>query len=80
MDDQYDEFKKFTDVITGDDKRRAEIEAALRGEDTGAEPKVKTMKSNRKRRRTPKRRKRRRKPKKRRNAKRKRRGKQRKAE
>ena len=44
MDDQYDEFKKFTDVITGDDKRRAVIEAALRGEDTGADPKGKGKK------------------------------------
>jgi len=44
MDDQYDEFKKFTDVITGDDKRRAEIEAARRGEDTGADPKGKGKK------------------------------------
>jgi len=41
MDHQYDEFRKFTDIITGDDKRRAEIEAALRGEDTGADPKKK---------------------------------------
>jgi len=44
MDDQYDEFKKFTDDISGDGKRRAEIEAALRGEDGGEDPKKKKKK------------------------------------
>jgi len=44
MDDQYDEFKKFTDDISGDGKRRAEIEAALRGEDGDADPKKKKKK------------------------------------
>lgn len=39
LDDQYDGFKKFTDDITGDGKRRAEIEAALKGEDGDADPK-----------------------------------------
>jgi len=39
MDDQYDDFKKFTDFISGDEKRRAEIEAALRGEDGDVDPK-----------------------------------------
>lgn len=41
MDDQYDDFRKFTDDITGDGKRRAEIEAALRGEDGDSDPKKK---------------------------------------
>lgn len=31
--------QKFTDDITGDGKRRAEIEAALRGEDGDSDPK-----------------------------------------
>jgi hypothetical protein len=31
-------------VITGDDKRRAEIEAALKGEDGDADPKKKKKK------------------------------------
>lgn len=44
LDDQYDEFKKFTDDISGDGKRRAEIEAALRGEDGDADPKKKKKK------------------------------------
>lgn len=41
MDDQYDEYKKFTDEITGDGKRRKEIEAALKGEDGDNDPKKK---------------------------------------
>ena len=41
MDDQYDEFRKFTDDMTGDAKRRAEIEAALKGEDGDGDPKGK---------------------------------------
>ena len=36
MLDQWEEYKKFTDYITGDGKRRDLIEAALRGEETGA--------------------------------------------
>ena len=53
LDDQYDEFKvrlfhvrlmyiqKFTDEISGDGKRRKEIEAALKGEDGDNDPKKK---------------------------------------
>ena len=37
-------FQKFTDDISGDGKRRAEIEAALRGEDGDADPKKKKKK------------------------------------
>lgn len=33
MDDQYDEFKKFTDIITGDGKRRDKLAASAAGED-----------------------------------------------
>ena len=36
MQDQWEEFKTFTDIITGDKKRRDLIEAALRGDDAGA--------------------------------------------
>ena len=36
MQDQWEEYKKFTDYITGDGKRRDAIEAALRGDDAGA--------------------------------------------
>ena len=36
MDDQYDDFRKFTDDMTGDKKRRDEIEAALKGDEPGA--------------------------------------------
>ena len=32
-------FQKFTDIISGDGKRRDEIEAALKGEDDGGDPK-----------------------------------------
>lgn len=41
MDDQYDEFRKFTDDMTGDAKRRTEIEAALKGDEDGGDPKKK---------------------------------------
>lgn len=33
MQDEYQEFQKFTDFMTGDGARREKIEAALRGED-----------------------------------------------
>ena len=36
MQDEYQEFQKFTDFITGDGSRREKIEAALRGEDGDA--------------------------------------------
>ena len=35
MQDEYQEFQKFTDFVTGDGARREKIEAALRGEDDG---------------------------------------------
>jgi hypothetical protein len=41
MDDQYDEFKKFTDIITGDGKRRDKLKAAAAGEDGEGGPKGK---------------------------------------
>ena len=41
LDDQWVEYKKFTDFITGDGKRREQIEAMLRGEDGGGDPKKK---------------------------------------
>lgn len=44
MDDQYDEYRKFTDDMTGDKKRRDEIEAALKGDEVGANPKAKKVK------------------------------------
>ena len=44
MDDQYAEYKKFTDFITGDGKRRDALEAALRGEDDDGDPKKKKKK------------------------------------
>jgi len=44
MDDQYDDFKKFTDDFSGDGKRRKEIEAALNGEDGDSDPKKKNKK------------------------------------
>jgi len=39
MDDQWKEFQNFTGFITGDDKRRANLEAATAGEDGGGDPK-----------------------------------------
>ena len=39
MQDQWEDFKKFTDIITGDGKRREAILAALRGDDGPADPK-----------------------------------------
>ena len=41
MDDQYDEFRTFTDNMTGDKKRRDEIEAVLKGDSGDANPKGK---------------------------------------
>ncbi len=35
MQDEYQEFQKFTDFLTGGGARREKIEAALRGEDDG---------------------------------------------
>ena len=39
MDDQYDDFRTFTDNMTGDKKRRDEIEAVLKGDTGDANPK-----------------------------------------
>ncbi len=39
MDDQYEEFKKFTDFLTGQDKIKKDLEAKLRGEDPDADSK-----------------------------------------
>ena len=36
MQEQWEDFKRFTDIITGDGKRRELIEAQLRGDDAGA--------------------------------------------
>lgn len=33
MDDQYEEYRTFTDYITGDEARRKKLEAAANGED-----------------------------------------------
>ncbi len=50
MQDEYQEFQKFTDFITGDGARREKIEAALRGEDDagGAKGKGKDGKGKKK--------------------------------
>jgi hypothetical protein len=43
--DQYQDYQKFTDFITDDGKRRAALEAALKGEDDdGGDPKKKKKK------------------------------------
>ena len=44
MDDQYAEYKKFTDFITGDGSRREKLEAALKGEEDDGDPKKKKKK------------------------------------
>ena len=44
MDDQYAEYKKFTDFITGDGSRRDKLEAALKGEEDDGDPKKKKKK------------------------------------
>lgn len=41
MDDQYDEFKKFTDFVTGDGKAREALAAANAGDDEGGGKKKK---------------------------------------
>jgi len=46
MQDQYKEYQKFTDMITGDGKRRADIEAKLKGEDDDGDPKKKKKERN----------------------------------
>ncbi len=48
MQDEYQEFQKFTDFITGDGARREKIEAALRGEDDGGGGKGKDAKGKKK--------------------------------
>jgi hypothetical protein len=44
MDDQYEDYKTFTDFITEDKKRRDALEAALKGEDDDGDPKKKKKK------------------------------------
>jgi hypothetical protein len=44
MDDQYAEYKKFTDFYTGDGTRREKLEAALKGEEDDGDPKKKKKK------------------------------------
>jgi len=44
MDDSYDEFKTFTDIITGDKKRRDKLAAAAAGDDADGGPKKKKKK------------------------------------
>jgi predicted secreted protein len=39
MDDQYDDWKTLSDNLTGDEARRKVINAALAGDDAGADPK-----------------------------------------
>jgi hypothetical protein len=41
MQDQYQGYQKFTDFISGDEKRRAEMEAALKGDEDDGDPKKK---------------------------------------
>jgi len=48
MQDQWEDYKKFTDMITGDAKRRDAIAAALAGDDAGADPKGKKKKKGKK--------------------------------
>ena len=36
MQDEYQEFQKFTDFVTGDGARREKLEAQMRGDDEGA--------------------------------------------
>jgi len=44
MDDQYEEYRKFTDYVTGDGSRREKEQAKLRGEDDAGDPKKKKKK------------------------------------
>jgi hypothetical protein len=44
MDDQYAEYKKFTDFITDDAKRREALEKALKGDEDDGDPKKKKKK------------------------------------
>ena len=44
LDDQYEEYKKFTDYITDDAVRREKLEAALKGEEDDGDPKKKKKK------------------------------------
>lgn len=48
MDDQYEDWKTLTDNLTGDEKRRKEIAAALAGDDEGKDPKGKGKKGGKK--------------------------------
>jgi len=44
MDDQYDEFKTFTDFVTGDKAARDKLVAAAGGDDEGGDKKKKKKK------------------------------------
>ena len=44
MQDQYQEYQKFTDFITGDEKRRKDFEMAQKGEEDDGDPKKKKKK------------------------------------
>ena len=48
MQDQYKEYQKFTDFITGDGARRDALEVALKGEDDDGDPKKKKKKKAKK--------------------------------
>lgn len=44
MDEQYEEFQKFTDFITGEQKRREEALASIADDDKGGDSKKKKKK------------------------------------
>lgn len=46
--DQYKDYQKFTDYVSGDGSRRAALEAALKGEDDDGDPKKKKKKKGKK--------------------------------
>jgi hypothetical protein len=47
MEDQYDDFKTFTDYVSGDQDRRKKIEKAMKGEEV-KDDKAKTKKKKKK--------------------------------
>lgn len=48
MEDAYDDFKTFTDFVSGDAARRKAIDAALKGDDDGGGAKDKKKKKKKK--------------------------------
>jgi hypothetical protein len=48
MQDQWEDLKKFTSQITGDDKRLAALKAAIEGDEGGADPKKAKKKGKKK--------------------------------